>query len=164
MPARHEHDLPRRLALGAAAVAVLIPAGLDAAARPTCAPGPLLPVEVPTLTVSMQAESPEYRRGQLVRVPISVRALGPAGSPVADADVSVEVRAGERLVRSLQARTDQQGRALVRFRADGSVPTGSLDAVADARSVLVPELFDCSGPPAFQVGRAVAEPLVKITG
>lgn len=153
-----------RLALGVAAVAVLGSAWLAPPAGAACAAGPVLPAESPTLTVSVKAERPDYRRGQLVRVPVTVRTLGPAGSPVPDADVSVEIRAGGRLVRSLQAKTDDEGRALVRFRADGSVPSGPLDAVATARSVLVPEVFDCSGPPAFQVGRAVAEPLVQITG
>ncbi len=154
---------------GVLALSVGVPAsGAEQRCRTQAEPG--LPVVAPVLFVQVTAERSAYRRGGLARLPVAVRVGSADGPKAAGAEVIIRLRAGavggvpagEKVLATLVAQTDAAGNARPTLRLGRSLPTGPLEAEAEARSQLVGG-YDCTGL-VFGTGAVRVDPVFRLTG
>lgn len=165
--------MPSRARLVALTGVLALAAGLPASAgerqcRTQVEPG--LPVVAPILVVQVSADKAAYRRGDVARLPLSVRLGTVDGPKVTGAEVIIRLRSGaeggsapgSKVLATLVAQTDTSGNARPTVRLGRSIPTGPLRAEAEARAQLVGG-YDCSGL-VFGTGTVVVDPVLRITG
>lgn len=141
-------------------VALLLTATASSS-RAACAgpEDPPLTVDVPTLSLVLEAGRPSYAAGERALVLSRVRTA--AGTKVAQADITVELTRKGKPVKKLYGRTTESGEARLAFRLPVAAGRGALDAFATARLTAVPS-YDCRASLVYQYGETRAPGLLSI--